>query len=312
MNKPNSLKKNDKVAIIAPSSSADHKRVEKAKKAIEKLGLIPILYPSCYEKHGHFSGTDKIRAKDINDAFNSPEIKGIICLKGGYGTPRLLPLLNYENIKKNPKVFIGYSDITGLHIAFNKICNMVTYHGPMAAAGLINNTDDYTMKYFNDALFSKEPIGTFNNPDNEEITTLVKGNVTGEIIGGNLSLIVSTLGSKYEIDVKDKILFIEDVHEPNYKIDRMLTSLSLANKFKDCAGIILGTFTGCEPEFRNGVQKDLDLNVIFNEIIVPFNKPTILNFRAGHNYPQPTFPFGVKINLNATEKTVKFLENSNK
>jgi len=199
MNKPNSLKKNDKVAIIAPSSSADHKRVEKAKKAIEKLGLIPILYPSCYEKHGHFSGTDKIRAKDINDAFNSP-----------------------------------------------KICNMVTYHGPMAAAGLINNTDDYTMKYFNDALFSKEPIGTFNNPDNEEITTLVKGNATGEIIGGNLSLIVSTLGSKYEIDVKDKILFIEDVHEPNYKIDRMLTSLSLANKFKDCSGIILGTFTGCE------------------------------------------------------------------
>ena len=111
MNKPNSLKKNDKVAIIAPSSSADYKRVEKAKKAIENLDLIPIMYPSCYEKHGHFSGTDKIRAKDINDAFSNPEVKGIICLKGGYGTPRLLPLLDYENIKKNPKVFIGYSDI---------------------------------------------------------------------------------------------------------------------------------------------------------------------------------------------------------
>lgn len=312
MNKLYVLKKNDKVAIIAPSSPANYKIVLEAKEAVKQLGLTPIMFPSCFKSHGHLSGSDEIRAKDINDAFSNPEIKGIICLKGGYGVPRILPLLDYSKIKKNPKIFIGYSDITALHIALAKKCNMITYHGPMAAAGLIKSLDEYTISYFKKALFSTVPLGLVKNPNDEEIITLVDGTVNGKIIGGNLSLIVSTLGSPYEIDVKNKILFIEEVHESNYKIDRMLTSLALANKFNDCSGIILGTFSNCNPEFKNGIQKDLDLDIIFKEIIIPFNKPTILNFRAGHNYPQPTFPFGVDVNLNATDKTITFLESSNK
>ncbi|BEP28643.1 S66 peptidase family protein [Helicovermis profundi] len=311
MNKPYALKTNDKIAIIAPASPTEIKNIEKVKIAIKKLGLSPVIFPSCYEKHGHFSGIDAIRAKDINDAFLDPSIKGIICLKGGYGTPRLLTLLNYDIIKNNPKIFIGYSDITALHIAFAKKCNMVTYHGPMAAAGLLGVLDEYTLKYLKKALFSYDSLNLLENPENEKIETLVDGVSNGKIIGGNLSLLVSTLGSPYEIDVKGKILFIEEVGELNYKIDRMLTSLALANKFKDCSGIILGTFSNCKPDFRNGVQKDLNLDLIFNEIIVPYNKPTISNFRAGHNYPQPTIPFGVDIELDASKKTITFLENSN-
>ena len=206
MIKPNALKLNDKVAIIAPSSPADSSKVEEAKNTISDLGLIPIMYPSCYENHGHFSGTDEIRANDVNSAFLDSSIKGIICLKGGYGTPRILPLLDYENIKKNPKIFLGYSDITGLHMALAKKCEMVTYHGPMAAAGLIDNKDEYTMSYFKKALFENTPLGLVENPDDHKLVTLVSGTAKGSIIGGNLSLLVSTLGSPYELDCKDKIL----------------------------------------------------------------------------------------------------------
>lgn len=311
MIKPNILKPGDEVAIIAPSSSAALDRVNQAEEAIKNLGLKPVMFKSCYSNHGHLSGTDEIRSNDINSAFADSNIKAVICLKGGYGTPRILPLLDYDTIKKNPKIFLGYSDITGLHMAFANKCDMITYHGPMAAAGLTGDVDEYTMKYIKKALFSNKPLGLVENPDDEKMETLVAGEAKGKIIGGNLSLLVSTLGSPYELDTKGKILFIEEVNEPNYKIDRMLNSLSLAGKFKDCEGIILGTFSGCKPQFVNGVQKDLDLEVVFNEIIVPYNKPTVTNFRAGHNYPQPAIPFGVMVELDATNKTITFTEASN-
>lgn len=309
--KPKALKKGDKVAIISPSSPATKEKVEKARLAVEKMGLTPIVYPSCLSEHGHLSGTDDIRAKDINDAFENKEISGVVCLRGGYGTLRLLNLIDYETIKRNPKYFIGYSDITGLHVALNRMCNLVTYHGPMAASGWINNLDDYTLKYLEKSLFSMDTLGIVENPEGEQIGTLYPGICEGEIVGGNLSLLVSTLGSPYEIDTKNKILFIEEVIEHNYRIDKMFMSLDLANKFSDCKGIILGTFTNCEPDTSSDNFKDLDLMTIFNEIIGKYKKPIIFNFRAGHNYPQPTFPFGVKVKLNADDGTIEFLEPSN-
>ncbi|MCD6435590.1 MAG: LD-carboxypeptidase [Clostridiales bacterium] len=309
--KPNALKKGDKVAIISPSSPTTKEKVKKAVLAVEKIGLIPIIYPSCLSHYGHLSGTDNIRAKDIDDAFADKEISGIICLKGGYGTPRLLNLIDYENIRKNPKYFIGYSDITTLHITLNKICDLVTYHGPMAASGWIDKLDDYTLKYLEKSLFNNEPLGIIKNPKGEEIKTLYPGICNGKIIGGNLSLLVSTLGSPYEIDTKGKILFIEEISEKNYTIDRMFMSLDLSGKFSDCNGIILGTFLNCTPDITADKFKDLDLITIFNEIIGKHKKPTIYNFRAGHNYPQPTFPFGVNVKLNADNGTIEFLESSN-
>jgi len=310
--KPKTLKKGDTVAVIAPASPTTIEFVEKAEEAVKLMGLSPIMYPSCYSQHGHLSGNDLLRAKDINDAFSDKNIKGIICLRGGYGTPRILPLIDYKNIISNPKILLGYSDITGLHMAINTICRMVTYHGPMASAGWINNLDTYTKKYLAQCLFDNSPLGLVENPDGELMETLVPGDTTGEIIGGNLSLLVSTLGSPYEVDTKGKILFIEDVGEDNYKIDRMLTSLSLAGKFRDCNGVILGTWSDCstDDEKSSGLT-DLDLDTIFKEIIVPYNKPTVLNFRAGHNYPQPTFPLGARVRLNATDKEITFLESGN-
>ncbi|MCT4566624.1 MAG: LD-carboxypeptidase [Maledivibacter sp.] len=311
MIKPKALNIGDRVAIIAPSSPTTEENVLKAEKAVKKMGLDPIIYPSCYSYHGHLSGTDIIRAKDINDAFKDPTIMGIICLKGGYGTPRLLNLIDYELIKNNPKYFLGYSDITALHMAFNKICKLVTYHGPMASAGWIKDLDPYTKNYLKLSLFSNEKLNLLKNPSGEDFKTLVPGIAKGKIIGGNLSLLASTLGSPYEIDTKDKILFMEEVGEDNYCIDRMLMSLSLAGKFQDCRGIILGTFTNCKPDLKADSFQDLSLDEIFEEIIVPFNKPTLSNFRAGHNYPQPTFPMGVEVELDADNRNITFLEASN-
>ena len=136
----------DKVAIIAPSSATDLKSVENGEKKIRALGLAPVMFPTCYTNYGHLSASDEERVKDINDAFKDKTIKGIICLRGGYGATRILDLLDYEMIASNPKAFVGFSDITALHTAFNQICNMVTFHGPMAAtkfAGIKNDKVEF-------------------------------------------------------------------------------------------------------------------------------------------------------------------------
>lgn len=316
--KPKSLQKGDRVAIIAPSSATDLKSVKNAEIRIRAMGLEPVMYPTCFTRYGHLSATDRERAKDINDAFSDKSINGIICLRGGYGTPRILEMLDYEMIKSNPKVFVGYSDITGLHMAFNKICRMVTYHGPMATSGFgkVENEhvkfEEYSYESLRKNIFTKDAVGLFNNPPNEELYSLVGGKAKGEIIGGNLSLLTSTLGSPYELDVKGKILFIEDVDEPVYRIDRMLTSLALAGKFNDCAGIILGTWINCERETKSYEEGlDLPLEEVFNNTLVKYNKPLIINFRAGHNYPQPTIAFGTFVEMDADKKEIIFTESGN-
>jgi len=319
MNYPKPLKKGDKVAIISPSTPTSPKRVEDAEKAIRAMGLEPIMFPTCYKYHGHLSGSDEERAKDVNDAFLDKSIKGIICLKGGSGATRILPRLKYDQIRENPKVFVGYSDITALHMVLNKICNMVTYHGPMCISNVFNVDGDkvsfepFTYNSLVDNIFKSKAIGEIKNPPNEKLEMLYGGSCEGEIMGGNLSLLVATLGSPYEVDVKGKILFIEEVHEETYKIDKMLTALSLAGKFNDCVGILLGTFSDCMQEEKSSYDgKDLDLETIFKEVILPYKKPTLLNIRAGHNHPQVTIPFGVKAKMNADEKKVVLLEASTK
>ena len=303
------LVKGDKVAIIAPSTGTDQKSVDNAIERIKSLGLKPIEFPTIRNNYGHLSAPDAMRAEDVNEAFKRDDINGIICLKGGYGSARILSMLDFEMIKANPKLFLGYSDITALHVAFNKICGLVTYHGPMASSDF---TDSYTKESLIKNLFTNEPIGLYESPDNEELISIRSGKGQGDLIGGNLSLLVSTLGSPYEVDTKGKILFIEEVNEPVYKIDGMLNSLSLAGKFDDCNGIILGTFTGCKREtkgYEGGF--DLPLETVFENTLLQSNKPILANFRAGHNFPQPTMAFGTMIKMDADKKEIIFTESGN-
>lgn len=293
---PTPLKQGDKVAITAPSSPVSDEKLEMSVESIKFLGLEPVVMPSCHMSHGYLAGPDKQRAEDINIAFSDDAIKGIFCLRGGYGTTRLLPNLNFEIIKNNPKVFIGYSDISSLHFNINQKCGLITFHGPMP-------TTDYRVHegFTNDSLrtclFAPEKLKTIGNPEGEEIIALREGFAKGTLVGGNLSLMASTLGSPYEVDTKGKILFIEDVDEIPFRLDKMLTALSLAGKFRDCEGIILGTFERCEASDH----PSLSLREIFEEVVLPWNKPTILNLRAGHIYPQSTLPMGAEVSFDAKD-----------
>ena len=293
---PTPLKYGDKVAITAPSSPVSDEKLEMSVESIKFLGLDPIVMPSCHMAHGYLAGPDKQRADDINTAFADKDIKGIFCLRGGYGTTRLLPMLDFDMINNNPKVFIGYSDISSLHFNINQKCGLVTFHGPMP-------TTDYRVHegFTNDSLrtclFAPEKLKTIGNPEGEEIITLRAGYAKGTLVGGNLSLMSGTLGSPYEIDTKGKILFIEDVDEMPFRLDKMLTALALAGKFRDCEGIILGTFERCEE----ADHPSLTLREIFEEVVLPWNKPTILNLRAGHIYPQSTLPMGAEVSFEAKE-----------
>ena len=153
---------------------------------------------------------------------------------------RILDLLDYKTIRKNPKIFAGYSDITALHVAFNQKCDLITFHSPMPASEFYECVDEYTMSFFKRNIFSGDSLGIIENPKGEKIETLVKGNAKGRITGGNLTLLASSIGTKYEVDTKGKILFIEEVDEAPYRIDRMLLQLKQSGKFKDATGIVLG------------------------------------------------------------------------
>lgn len=287
------LKIGDTIGLIAPASPSKIKGdIKKAIFEIEKMGFSVKVGNSVGKNFGYLSGDDDIRANDINEMFNDENIDGIICIRGGYGCPRILDKIDFETIKKNKKPFVGYSDITALHIAFNKFCDMATFHGPMAVSDISKGLDQYSLKYFKKTLM-EDPIGEINNPEGEEISVLVEGEARGELIGGNLCLIASTLGTPYEIDIKDKILFIEEVGEKPYSIDRMLTQLRLSGKLDECSGIILGDFEDCLPSKNSKVT----IEDVFEQILIPLGKPLYYNLQSGHCSPLATLPFGVKCQM---------------
>ncbi|MEG2787788.1 MAG: LD-carboxypeptidase [Romboutsia sp.] len=302
---PKMLKKGDTIGIIAPSSPYKPKskhllneELNNVKKTIENFGYQVKMGKTCYLSYkGYLAGADEERVKDIELMFNDKEVDAILCLRGGYGTPRILDKINYDIIKNNPKIFIGYSDITSLHIVFNQDCNLVTYHGTMASTS--PNWDEFTYKSFMDMIEMEDNL-VIENPENEELYTLVDGISEGIIIGGNLSLITSTIGSKYEIDVKNKILFIEEIGETMYRVDRMLTQLELAGKFEDCSGIIFGDFEDCKKER----EEDYELYDLFLDKIEKYNKPCVCNLQSGHCKPMISMPLGITCKLDATNKKI--------
>ena len=300
------------MALAAPSSPVPASVLEKSVRSIRFLGLEPVVMPGCKMVHGYLSGPDAQRAQDLNRAFADPSIKGIFCLRGGFGASRILPLLDFSMISANPKVFVGYSDITALHLAFNKLCGFLTFHAPMPNTSY-SRLDSYSLSSLRQNLFSSEPAGIVKNPPGESLEVIVPGTASGEVTGGNLSLIQGTLGSPYEIDTRGKILFLEDVGERPYRLDKALTALSLAGKFRDCCGILLGTFTECEEPDETSVpagtkisDSTLSIRQIIKEVIEPWKKPALFNFRAGHIFPQATIPLGEELFFDTASSAVRF------
>lgn len=295
------------VALIAPAGPVpDQDGVRGAVNGLEKLGFAVKVFPGCSERYGYLSGRDEVRARDVNAAFSDPEIGGVICLRGGYGTPRILDRLDYAAIAANPKIFCGYSDITGLHVAFERRCGFPTFHAPMPVE-FSSGWDEFTWNGWLRAVTSVQPLGLLRNPPGEPVFTLLGGCARGPVIGGNLSLIAAGIGTPYEIDTAGRLLLLEDIGEEPYRIDRMLTQLRLAGKFRDCAGVIVGDWHNCGAEHP---EHSLSVMQVLEDVVLPCGKPAVYNLKAGHCKPKVTVPFGVEAVLDADAGTVCFVESA--
>lgn len=297
----NRLRFGDTIAVIAPASCEENYVIDEKIALLEDLGFNTKRGSHLYDKYGYLAGQDKDRAKDLMDAFLDEEVTMIICFRGGYGTMRMLPYLDFEIIKANPKIFMGYSDITTLLNTIYSKCHMITFHGPMVNSDL---TDKYTLKSFVNTLMLGLKPYEIKNPKGIALEFKGNNNISGTLAGGNLSLITSTLQTPYEIDTKDKILFIEEISEEPYAIDRMLSQLALSNKLNQCKGFILGQFKDCSSTDKN----TLELKEIIDHYILSLNKPTVMNLMCGHDQPNITLPIGAKIEINIKDKSLNVLE----
>ena len=295
--KPAVLRKADMIRVVAPAGpEEDPSSLTKGLARLRELGF-DISLSKCVKKlktRGYLAGTDEERAEDLNDAFRDDKVDAVFCVTGGYGTSRILPYLDYDLIKSNPRIFLGYSDITTLHIAIHQKSDLVTFHGPM----LTSEFTDYTLEWLLRPLQHPEPLGELTNPsDGPIIKTINEGKASGKLVGGNLTLIACTLGTPYEIDTKNKILFLEDTEEPPYRIDRYLTQLWLGNKLQDTAGIVVGEFTKFEP----AQTPSLTLWDVLKDRIGGSGKPAIYGLCCGHGKHHLTLPIGVDARIDATE-----------
>lgn len=294
------MRKGSLIGVVAPSGPLNKYSLSEIEKCLNKLGYSVKFGTSCYGSYkGYLSSEDEVRVKDIENMFLDGDVNVIMCLRGGYGTLRILDLIDYSIIKNNPKPFIGFSDITALHIAFKQKADLNTYHGLMASSS--PEWDGFSYKTLLETV-NMEKSMELQNPNREPFRVLVDGVAEGTLVGGNLAVLVSTLGTEYEIDTKGKILFLEDIGEPIYKIDRMLTQLALAGKFQNCAGIIFGDFCDCNKSNAS----DFGLEELLLDRVKKYNKPTICNVKAGHCMPMTTLPLGVRCVLDTKNKKVRF------
>lgn len=292
---PHPLFPGARVALIAPAGPITPERLDAAVDTVKKLELDPVVFDSCLASHGFFAGTDALRAHDVNLAFADRSVCGILCARGGYGTQRILPLLNISMIRKNPKYFSGYSDITALHIALQQRCGLVTYHTPMPAPEPWTRLDAFTLESLRRALFSC-PRGNYDNPPEQPRKCIVPGTASGPLTGGNLTVIAASLGTPYEIDTRGKLLFLEEIGEEPYRLDRLLLQLKLAGKFRDCSGVLLGYCTECVP---SRPEASLTIPEILEEILVSEKKPVLAGIACGHSLPSLSLPFGIHFCMDA-------------
>lgn len=303
---PKGLREGATVAVTAPASGINPGDATKNISLLKSLGLNVIVGQALYKKNGYLSAPDEERAAEFMEFVERKDIDCIMCARGGYGVMRILPLLDFDTIKKNPKIIVGYSDITALLIAITNRSELVTYHGPVASSEF----DNYTTEQFIKTLFAKQTTTDKTLSIVDSIYTISGGTVVGRLVGGNLSMIVSTLGTPYEIDTKDAILFLEEIEEEPYKIDRMLTQLWLAGKLQTCRGFAIGQFKNCERSSRNGNSTlKTSLKQVLNARIGSLEVPAVYGLPFGHVRSKMTLPLGILAELNADKKTLSFVEN---
>ncbi|MBK9284585.1 MAG: LD-carboxypeptidase [Sphingobacteriaceae bacterium] len=300
-----SLKTGDTIAIASPAGAVwNAEGIDTFVEIIKNLGFKVRLGKTLTERYGYFAGTDELRANELNELFADKNIKGIFCMKGGWGCARILDKLDYSLIRNNPKVLIGFSDITALLLAITQRTGLITFHGPVGNSGWNN----FTRAVFKDIILDGKKLTYPDAPEFEEkIKTLNSGIVEGEIWGGNLTVLTSLIGSTYLPDWKNKILFVEEAKEEPYSIDRMLTQLKLAGVLENIAGFVFGKCSKClaeEPE------KAFTFEQVLEQHIKPLKIPAFYGAPIGHIENKLTIPIGAKIRINADHGKMELLENA--
>ena len=293
--RPKALFPGARVGLVAPSSSIDDERLEKAIRNIESLSLKVEYSPEIMSQNGYLAGTDEVRLQDFHRQWQRKDIDAIWCIRGGYGCARLLPQIDYKMIRKNPKLFIGYSDITALNIAIQQQTGLTTFHGPVAVSDLT----DYNREQIQQVLFTNSNRQTIVNTDTAPIQVIHPGKARGTLIGGNLSLLSALIGTPYAPKIKGKLLLIEEIREAPYRIDRMLTQLRQALPLKKAAGIILGTFANCEAKPGD---KSLTLMECLRNRLGDLGIPVIYGFSFGHIDDQFPWPVGVEASFDTDQQ----------
>lgn len=307
---PLPLNPGDTVALVSPSAATeDPFDLRLAQEAMEALGFKVKVAPHLAARRGHLAGTDAERAGDLNAMFGDRDVKAIICARGGSGAARVLPLLDYGLIRRNPKVLLGYSDITALHNALLSQAGLVSFHGPIGAG----SWNTFNADQFRRVFFEREQMQYRNTADKGDelvqrrnrTVTITGGKAQGELVGGNLSVLVALAGSPYLPDFSGKILFLEDVSEAPYRIDRMLSTLRLMGALDKIAGVIFGECTDCDP--GNGYGS-LTLPQIFDDYFKPLKIPAYRGAMIGHIRQQFIVPVGGKVEMDADAGTFRMLE----
>ena len=336
--KPRRLSFGDTIGIIAPASAPpDPKAVDRSIAVLERLGFKPKLARNVRKRWGFLAGSDKERADDVMQMFTDRKVSAIICVRGGYGAARILPLLDYEAIRRNPKILIGYSDITSLHCAFLVKSNLISFHGPMLNSDFIkDNFPDFTLNGFLRTLMSPIPAGSLlcksyssslavpkldvggsskvtskprRHPPIRPPVTVRSGVATGPLLGGNLSILCTTLGTPYQPSFKNKILFFEDFAEVPYRFDRMLTHLLNAGVLQQVAGIAIGINANCrDPKAKKAKEYRQTMDDVVKERLLPLNIPIVSGLPFGHIPINATLPIGIKVKLDADKADLQIIE----
>lgn len=302
MKYPGKLDRGDTVGIICPSTNIDEERKQQCIETIKNMGYkVKAAGNITTDYGGYMAGDGRTRAKWINEMFADPEVKAIFCVRGGYAGSRAMEFVDFDLIKKNPKIFVGYSDVTSFHLGITQNCGFVTFHGPMVSSNMVDGFDSETEESFFEAINADSEY-EFKNPKGYEIKVLQEGSAEGELTGGNLALLSACIGTPYEIDTKGKILFIEEVEETMSRIERFIYQLRASGKLQQCAGIIMGQFTDCtNPNMPGFTEIEL-----FKDVLEGIDVPVLYNVQSGHGSPMMTLPFGGVCRIDTKNKSIRF------
>lgn len=305
--KPKKIKRGDLIGLISPASPPpDPNMIESGVKYIESLGYRTLLAKNINKVRGYLAGTDEERIEDIHQVFSDKKVKAIFCLRGGYGAFRLLDKIDYKLIKNNPKIFVGFSEITALQMAFLSKAKLISFAGPMVLPNFSNEIDSFTEENFWSVITSTKKNRKIKLVDNEVLYENNLMKTSGIIVGGNLAVFTSLFGTGYLPDLKNKILLIEEISEPPYKIDRMLNQLRLNHVFNEVNGIILGQFLDCHEPDRN--KKTLSLNEVLIDYFNRLDISVIQNFPFGHSQKILTLPLGSNVKLDLQKGILELSE----